>query len=141
LRRVLADQFQGGQGHGLPLAAVRLFVTEGDLAVFEGHEAVVGEGNAVDLGGEIFQDPLPVSSRLAVNDPILFPDLGRDVIEESGFFQSVPECGAEEDSKSFHRDEEALTGREPWAVVWREATAGDDTMDVRVIAEIAGPSL
>jgi hypothetical protein len=112
------------------LAAVSLFVTGGDLAVLEGQEAVVGEGHGVDRRGEIFQGVLPVSGLFTMNHPVFVPGWRGNLIEEAGFFQQVAELGAEEEGESFHRDEESFTGRQPLAVVWGEAPAGNDLMDV-----------
>jgi hypothetical protein len=77
---------------------------------------------------------------LAVHDPVFFPDWGRDLLEESDLVEGVPEFGAEEDGQRFDGEEESFPAGEP-VVVWRDPAGGDDKMDVRVIAEIAGPGL
>jgi hypothetical protein len=50
-----------------------------------------------------------------VDDPFLFPDGGRDLREEGGRAQGIPELGAEDPRERFDREEEVGAGRPPAA--------------------------
>jgi hypothetical protein len=62
-----------GQLHQLLLVAVSgVAPAEGDVAVFDGDESVVGDGNAMGVGTEITQGVFGASKRsLGVDDPVL----------------------------------------------------------------------
>ena len=49
------DELLGGDGATLELISGRLFVRESDLAIMEVAEAVVAEGHAKDVRGEILE--------------------------------------------------------------------------------------
>jgi hypothetical protein len=49
------DELLGGHGGVLELVSGRLFVSESDLAIMKGAEAVVTEGHAKDVRGEILE--------------------------------------------------------------------------------------
>lgn len=59
--------------HELLLAAVRVVLPpESDVAICEGNNPVVGDGNAMCVAGQIMKDVLRTSERrLGVHDPIL----------------------------------------------------------------------
>jgi len=50
-----ADELRGGDGAVLELIRGRLFVRESDLAIMQLAEAVVGDSDAEDIRGEIFE--------------------------------------------------------------------------------------
>jgi hypothetical protein len=53
-RRRLAQELLGGNGHDLVLAAVGIVSpAEGDAMVLESHEAMVGDGDAMGISGQI----------------------------------------------------------------------------------------
>ena len=62
------DEAQGVQGHGFPGLFPR-FVAEGDLTVLHADEPPVGQGDAVDVGRQIFQGGVAITDRLTVHDP------------------------------------------------------------------------
>jgi hypothetical protein len=56
---------------------VSILIAKGELTVVELENAVVAEGHAEDVGGEIFQGGLAAADRLTVDDPVLCPGLRR----------------------------------------------------------------
>ena len=52
-----AQELMGGNSHELLLAAVRIVSpAEGDTAVFKGHEAMVGDGDAMGVAGQVVEN-------------------------------------------------------------------------------------
>jgi hypothetical protein len=62
-----------GNGHDLLLAAVSIIPpAERDAIVFEGHEAMVGDGDAVGIAGQVVENMFGAAEgRLGINDPVL----------------------------------------------------------------------
>ena len=58
---------------------------EGDLIVLEGHETMVGDGDAMGVAGEVVEDMLGAAEgRLGVDDPVLLAELPEEVVECAG---------------------------------------------------------
>jgi hypothetical protein len=79
------DELIGGEGTKLVPAGIGRAVTEGDLVVFEFDQAAVADGDAEYVRSQILESSATIADRFAVNDPILLPDIGRDIIGEAGF--------------------------------------------------------
>ena len=63
-------EFQGRECHGLPASLPGVLVAEGYGVVFDGEDAVVGDGNPVDVAGEVGENFLGTLDRgLAVDHP------------------------------------------------------------------------
>ena len=67
----------GEQRQAFPPGAAPLREAESDVPVFQGFQAVGGEGNPVEIGSEGGEDLHAGARRLAVGPPVLVPDLGR----------------------------------------------------------------
>ena len=136
-----ADELLGRQGGSLLLLGFPILIAKSDLAVFEFEDAVVAQGHAEDIGGEIFESRLAAADRFTINDPILLPDLRWHLWVEGSFLEGVAELGAEDLAQSLDGHQEAgVFGWEPLAI-GGEAAGGDQIVDVGVVAEIAGPGL
>ena len=72
-----ANELLGGEGAVLELVSGGIFVRERDLASLQLAEAVVTEGHAKDVRGEIFEGLLAGADRFGMDDPLLFPEIGR----------------------------------------------------------------
>ncbi len=75
-----SNEFLGGQGHGFGPGIFVGPVTEGDFSVGDREDAMVGDGDAVDVSGKIVQYLLwALESGFAVDDPLgLGPRIGQD---------------------------------------------------------------
>src|SRR6202035_1984685 len=124
----------------LELVSGRLFVRESYLAVFQFTQAVIADGDAEDVRGEILKGLGARADRFGVDHPVFAPDARLDLGEELGLFQRVAKLGAEDGGERFDRNQKVFAGRAP-ATVSREAAAGDDVMDVGMIEELAGPGM
>ena len=75
-----------GNGHDLLLAAVGIVPpAEGDAIVFKGHEAMVGDGYAMGVAGQVVENIFGAAEgRLSVDDPVLLAELPEEVAECAG---------------------------------------------------------
>jgi hypothetical protein len=89
-------EVQDGQGHAAGLAGLGVGVAEGDPAMLEGPNPVVGEGDAVDVTGEIEGGVVTVADLLDMDGPGAGPDGRVDVLEEAGTAQGVADLGPED---------------------------------------------
>ena len=74
-----------GNGHDLLLAAVGIVSpAERDAIVFQGHEAMVGNGDAVGVAGQVVENMFCAAERwLGINDPVLLAELPEEVAESA----------------------------------------------------------
>lgn len=89
-----AHEFHDIQCRGADPLAVRFFVVEEDLAFVDLDDAAVGDGDAEEIGGEVFERCLGAADCLAVDDPVRFPGIVRYLREQSGFIDSVAKLRA-----------------------------------------------
>jgi hypothetical protein len=75
------DKLLGREGATFPVAGSPVTVTERHLPVLKFKDTPVGEGDPKDIGGQILESGLTCPDRLAVNDPLLPPDRGRNLLE------------------------------------------------------------
>ena len=73
-----ADELSGRDSAVFELVSGRLFVSESDVAVCQLGEAVVADGNAKDIRGEILESLLTRADRFGVDHPVFAPDAGCD---------------------------------------------------------------
>jgi hypothetical protein len=124
----------GGQGGHSLLVGFPVLIAKGDLTVLEFEEAVVAEGHAEDIGGEIFQGGLATADRLTIDDPILLPDLRWDLGVEGSVLEGVTELGTEDLPQGLDRDQKlAIFGWEPPLAIGREAPGRYEIMDMGMV--------
>jgi hypothetical protein len=126
---------------------------EGDLTVLERDEPLVGNGNAMSVSAEVGQDLLGSrEGRLGVDDPFLPGRLGE---EEGGAFageagQASPvqagldagkEFSAEDAGEDADGKEETGVGEDPAVALGRQASPGDNAVEVGVEEKRLGPGV
>src|SRR5258708_5776817 len=81
-----AQKLLGGNGHDLVLAAVSIVSpAEGDAMVLESHEAMVGDGDAMGIAGQVVENMFSTAEGwLGVNDPVLSAELPEEMVEAAG---------------------------------------------------------
>jgi hypothetical protein len=69
------DEFMGIKGQGLlSISIFAISITQGDLAVLDVEDAVIGQSHAVGVAAEVIKHGLWRTERLfGVNHPVLFP--------------------------------------------------------------------
>ena len=135
------DEFFCGEGAELVQAGIGRAVAKSDLIVFELDQAAVADGDPEDIRSEIFDGSAAIADRFAVNDPILFPDTGRDIVGEASLLQGVVEFGPEYPGEGFDREQEVMVGRQPGAMIGGHPTGRDEIVNVRMIGQVASPGV
>jgi hypothetical protein len=81
-----AQELLGGNGHDLVLAAVSIVSpAEGDAMVLASHEAMVGDGDAMGIAGQVVENIFSTAEGwLGVNDPVLSAELPEEMVEAAG---------------------------------------------------------
>jgi hypothetical protein len=74
------DELLGREGAGFAVAGGAVTVTESDLTLLKFEDTAIGEGDAKDIRSQILEGRLAGADRLTVNDPLLPPDLGRNLL-------------------------------------------------------------
>ena len=105
-------------------------VGEGDRAVLQADETVVGDGHLEDIRGEVRQGGVAVVVGLTVDMPGDAPDLGVDVLQHASVAHLVFEEGAVDGGEGFHRDKEVGAGGPPGRTVRGKAPAWNNVVDV-----------
>ena len=83
VKQEAAQELISGNGHDLLLAAVGIISpAEGDAIVLEGHEAMVGNGDAMSVASQVVENMFGAAEGwLSVDDPILPEQLPEEVAE------------------------------------------------------------
>jgi hypothetical protein len=137
-----ADELFGGKCPVFPQVAPACREPAGDLPVFQRFTAVVGDGQAADVWGEVRADLGAGAGRLTMRPPGLWPDVGGHLSEQAGCGQGCPERATEEFGARADRDKPGmLAGREPWGALWRQGSTGHESMDLWMIGHIPRPGV
>ena len=111
------DEMLHREGASFELASICGAVLEGNLGSLEaatmmdGEQAPVADGNAVDVGSQVFEGSLPITNWFAVDDPFSLPDFWGDLCVESRFAQGVLEGSAEQFGERLDWQEKVFAGR------------------------------
>ena len=134
-----SDKLVGLEGHGLlPVMVGIIPPEEGNLAVLEGEEAVITDGDSMGISAEVLKGPLgAMEGRFAVDDllfPVEMPPEGLEVcrilemVEMGGkdqipsleaIFEEVEELASEQCRQDPDGEEEAFAAGSPAAAVGR----------------------
>ena len=133
---------------------------EGDAARVEPDEAMVRQADTVGVAAEVAKHLVTVAEgRLAVDDPALLLELvaqglesgavgeardGPDELELArrvGAAQAVEELSAQQLAQGAHGKQEVRGRGDPALTIERQATTGDDAVDMRVEAKLACPGV
>jgi hypothetical protein len=129
-----------------------VFPAERDLAVLEGDQAMVRDGDAMGVTGQVVQNIFgPTEGRLGVNDPVLtkqgteqstellgiLEDLLVPVKSEFLLLEGSPEASHKLTPKHADEDldgqEEGIAGLNPAGVIGRQAPSGNHTVDMGMV--------
>ena len=100
------DELFGWDGREFDLIGGRLLVRESDLSIFELEDALVADGNAKEVRGQIFESGFSRAHRLTMNHPIFVPSRLIDEGKQVGLLELIPEFGAEENRERFDVNQE-----------------------------------
>jgi hypothetical protein len=147
-----AQELIGGQRHeSLPVAVSGVAPAEGDVAVFEDDESVVGNGDSMGVGAEIAQGVLWSSEgAFGVDHPVVteqgsqpgtkrtwFSQVAQAAVEleiacVKGGLQSGDELAAEDAAEHLDGQKEAAGGADPAGMIRSQSAGSQDAMQMRV---------
>jgi hypothetical protein len=79
------------------LPGIRSAILKGDLggfhsaAVVKSQQTTIADGHPMDIGSQILECGLSIAHWLAMYNPLLLPDLGRNLVKEFQFLQTASE--------------------------------------------------
>jgi hypothetical protein len=112
-----AEEHPRIEGASLEGARAAVAVAERHLALGEAFEATVDDGDAEDVPREVVEDLLSGPGLLDMDDPLVTPDGGRRLIEETSLAETRAHLGAEQPGQRPPGDEKRRSpGRDPRAV-------------------------
>jgi hypothetical protein len=135
------EELHGLQAHAAPALGAALPVGEGDVIVLAGEDAMISDGDAEDVGGQVRQRRAAVADGLGVDHPVLRPDSRVDLLEQPGRPHRVAEASPEDPGERAVGDEEVRPSGHPDRTVGAGSAAGDDVVDVGVVFEGAAPGV
>jgi len=136
-----AEKFEDIEVHGAWTCTAHFPGGEGDGAVRETHDPLVGDGDPEDRGGKGGEGGVAVVLRPTVDVPGDAPHLGIAVLEQASVVHGFFEERAIDGGEGFDRDKDVGPGGPPGRAVRGEATARDDGMDMRVILQLPAPGV
>ena len=86
----------GGEGATLELVSGRVFVGKSDAAILQLAKAIITEGHAKDVRGEILEGRFATADRLGMDHPVFLPHSGVDLSKQFGLLEGIAELGAED---------------------------------------------
>ena len=127
--------------HRTPLVVPGVLVAEGHLAVLDTQDAMVGNGDPMDVASQVRQDVLgALDGRLAVDHPLLPAyGIGNPHVRQ-GFGHQAEEDAAEDWRQGPDRHEVVFAGRPPLPV-GRQSPTGDQTVDVGMVRQCTAPGV
>jgi hypothetical protein len=156
-----SEELDGVKGHGALSALLSVvLVAEGDLAVVEGEESLVGDGDAVGVAGEVFEDLLGTAEGgLGVDDPffvaqgfektfpgfgmleILEPSVECEVVVVESALEMGEELSLKQPTENVDGKEEAVATTHPAFAVETQAAAGNDAVEMRMRVKSLSPGM
>jgi hypothetical protein len=161
VKQISAQELIGGNGHDLVLAAVGIVLpTERDAMVFEGHQALVGDGDAMGVAGQVVENMVGTTEgRLGIDDPVLVAEFPEEVAEGlrqgellkrsmklepvvlEQLTELVTELLAEDLAECLDGQKESARRIDPTRTVRSKTASGNDVMDVGMMLEVLSPGM
>src|ERR1700761_6559497 len=127
------DELVAGHGFLALAVASAVLVAIGHGRVVDSQDAVVGNGDAEDVAGEIVEcGLLSFAPWRNVNDPEDLPDMGWQVGVRAEPGEGIAEAGAGKGGERRFRDQERFAGGMPGGAVVGQSAAGNQAVNVRV---------
>src|ERR1700744_5019754 len=156
-----ADELLGREGHRLPAAVVPVILpAEAEFAVIHGQQAVVGDGDAMGIAPYVVEDlSRPGERPLGIDHPLCLPGRRqvaperRRLMQVTMFGEEVQLAGGkgllevpQEQTPKHprqhpHRQKEPRPAGDPALPVWRDAAAGNQEMNVRMVRQVLCPGV
>ena len=129
-----AHELLAGERGGSVAVGGAVLVAEGDAGLVEADDASVGDGDAEGIAGEVFERRLSLAPGRDMDDPWSAPGVGRQADVRTQLVERISKAGADQFAEGLVRKQEILLGRMPAATGVGKAAAGDQTVNMWVLA-------
>jgi hypothetical protein len=143
-----AEEIDGVEAEDFSFAAVSVVApSQSDDAVVEPEQAIVGEGDAVGVAGEVIEDVARAAEGLlGVDDPVVFAEIVSEARGESWIVarrvvKGIEEFAAEDAGEGTNGEEIAARAADPASPGGIETPGGHDAVQVDVEREILAPGV
>ena len=98
MKKEPSDKLVGLKGHGFLTVMVGIIPPEeGDLAVAEGEDAVISDGDPMGISAEVLKDSLgAIEGRLAIDDPLFSVEMPWERLEVFGILEMTEMGGKDQ---------------------------------------------
>ncbi len=98
MKKEPADKLVGLEGHRLLTVLVGIIAPEeGDLAVVEGEDAVITDGDPMGISAEVLKDPLgAVEGWFAIDGPLFMVEISQEGFEVPGILEMTERGGKDQ---------------------------------------------
>ena len=142
VHQVAPNELHDVQRQSSPFGGTHFLVFEGDGLSVVVEDAGIADGDAGDVGAEVFEGAVSLSDVLAVDDPVGFvPDLGRYLCAQSGACEGLAHSVSEQDGERPDVYEEVSPAAFPCRAVFGESAPGHDEVGVGMVLHLASPGV
>lgn len=142
VHQVAPNELHDVQRQPSPFGRTHFLVFEGDGWSVVMENSGVADGDAGDVGAEVFQGAVSLSDVPAVDDPVGFvPDLGRDLCAQSGAREGVAHPVSKQDGERPDVYEEVTPAAFPRRAVFGESAPGHDEMCMGMVLHLTTPGV
>ena len=121
--------------------AVRFAIANENRPVLDLQDTRIGDSHSEDVRGKVLQACFAGAYGLGIDIPVDLPDIGRDLIEETGLLHFIAELGFKNYGESSDGEIEIEPGGVPEAISGGEGASGDDVMEMGVKLEGSSPGV
>ncbi len=136
-----ANKLLGTKRAKLSQTGIGLLILESHFTVLQLQDAIVGNCHPEDVWSQITKSFLAAADGFAVQDPLFLPHGGVYEQEEIGFLELVSEFGSEQHRQRLCVNKEVFAGCPPLAGICKQASTGNQIVNVRMIEEVSRPRL
>ena len=156
-----SDELIGLESHGLLFIPIGIVPpAEGDITVLDIDDAVIADSDPVGISAQVLKDTLgAVKRRFAIDHPLFMVEPSSEHLKDSGVlkmtdaaredkltrfkaaFEIVQELAPEQLRQNLYMDEEPFPARYLAPSVWRQSSAGYDTVNMGMIHEVLSPGV
>jgi len=137
-----ADEFFSGNGHGFPDGLAGIFVAEGHTPIVDRENAVIGNGDAMNIPGQVLKNRAgSLDSGFTMDHPGNPPDGFRQFELRKSLAKKVSKHSPKDNRKSLHRDQITLAGMNPSGWLFGNPSGRNQAMNVGMINQGSGPSV
>ena len=136
-----AQELHCRQTHGLPFTGGCILVTEGHMFVFQVYDAVIGDGDPVDIAAHVIQHLFRLlEGRPGEDHPVIVPDILGEGFLGQGLAGELHEHCPEDRRERLDRHEKLPAGRSPDSVFVKSAGRNEE-VEVGMVFLGSGPGV